>query len=115
MSFLPKKVDLCKQKDIQILWNDDHLSYYEARPLRLACKCADCINEITGEPILNPRMVPDSVAPEKMSYVGRYAITIQWTDSHRTGIYSFDYLRKICPCDICQKEREKNGTAPKQA
>ena len=30
--------------------------------------------------------------------VGHYAIKIDWSDGHNTGIYSFDHLRKICPC-----------------
>jgi len=35
--------------------------------------------------------------------VGNYAIQIEFTDGHSTGIYSFDYLRTICPCDACAR------------
>ncbi len=35
--------------------------------------------------------------------VGGYAIRIEWSDGHNTGIYSFDHFRKICPCDECRK------------
>jgi DUF971 family protein len=38
----------------------------------------------------------DAVEP-----VGNYAIRIQWSDGHGSGIYSFEHLRKICPCDAC--------------
>jgi DUF971 family protein len=34
--------------------------------------------------------------------VGQYAIRIDWSDGHNTGIYSFDHLRKICPCESCR-------------
>ncbi len=34
--------------------------------------------------------------------VGHYAIRIEWSDGHNTGIYSFDHLRKICACAECQ-------------
>ena len=34
--------------------------------------------------------------------VGHYAIRIDWNDGHNTGIYSFDHLRKICPCAECK-------------
>ena len=37
--------------------------------------------------------------------VGNYAIRIEWSDGHNTGIYSFDHLRKICPCAECRGER----------
>lgn len=33
--------------------------------------------------------------------VGSYAIRIYWNDGHNSGIYSFDHLRKICPCAEC--------------
>ena len=34
--------------------------------------------------------------------IGAYAVKIDWSDGHKTGIYSFDYLRKICQCDACK-------------
>jgi DUF971 family protein len=37
--------------------------------------------------------------------VGHYAIRIAWSDGHGTGIYSFDHLRKICPCAECRAAR----------
>jgi DUF971 family protein len=37
--------------------------------------------------------------------VGHYAIRIAWSDGHGSGIYSFDHLRKICPCPVCQAAR----------
>jgi DUF971 family protein len=38
------------------------------------------------------------------SAVGNYAIQMSFTDGHSTGIYSFDYLREICPCDTCSRK-----------
>ena len=37
--------------------------------------------------------------------VGGYAIRIDWSDGHNTGIYSFDHLRRICPCAECRAKR----------
>ena len=34
--------------------------------------------------------------------VGNYAIRINWSDGHNTGIYSYDHLRHICTCDACK-------------
>jgi len=34
--------------------------------------------------------------------VGHYAIRIDWSDGHSSGIYSFDHLRKICGCAVCK-------------
>jgi DUF971 family protein len=43
------------------------------------------------------RLKMESVEP-----VGHYAVRIHWNDGHSTGIYSFDHLRKICPCPECR-------------
>ncbi|MEI6396113.1 MAG: gamma-butyrobetaine hydroxylase-like domain-containing protein [Verrucomicrobiota bacterium] len=34
--------------------------------------------------------------------VGSYAIQINWSDGHNSGIYSFDHLREICQCAACK-------------
>ncbi|GAC1677392.1 MAG: hypothetical protein PVS2B2_13750 [Candidatus Acidiferrum sp.] len=35
--------------------------------------------------------------------VGNYAIQITFNDGHATGIYSYDHLRTLCPCEECAK------------
>ena len=42
----------------------------------------------------------------QIGVVGRYAISIQWSDGHDTGIYSYETLRQLCPCEICQPARD---------
>lgn len=44
--------------------------------------------------------VPDAKLAE-ISAVGNYAIQFRWEDGHSTGIYTFDYLRSLCPCPEC--------------
>lgn len=36
----------------------------------------------------------------KAQMVGNYAIQIDWSDEHGSGIYSFEYLRSISPGDL---------------
>ena len=36
--------------------------------------------------------------------MGNYAVQIYWGDGHNTGIYQWESLRSMCPCDICQPE-----------
>jgi DUF971 family protein len=33
--------------------------------------------------------------------MGSYAIRIDWSDGHDTGIFTFEYLKAICPCEQC--------------
>ena len=78
-----------------ITWNDGRRSSYDLRALRLACPCAACVNEWTGEKMLRPAQVPEGVKPYRLFSVGRYAIGIAWSDGHDTGIYAHDYLRRL--------------------
>jgi DUF971 family protein len=86
---------------LRILWADQHESIYLPRYLRLSCRCAGCVDELSGRPILRPDHVPANVYPRAIHYVGRYAIRFDWSDQHNTGIYSFELLRRLCPCEEC--------------
>lgn len=68
--------------------------YVTARALRLACRCAACISEYTGEQLLDPATVPADVRPDKLSHLGNYAVTIAWSDGHN-AIYPYDALAKL--------------------
>jgi DUF971 family protein len=94
---------------LRILWADQHESFYEPRYLRLSCRCAGCVDELSGRPTLQPDHVPRNVHPLAIHYVGRYAIRFDWSDQHRTGIYSFQLLRKICPCPACTALSEESA------
>ena len=63
--------------------------------LRLACCCAQCVDEWTGEGRLDAAAVPQDVHPVRIQPVGRYAIQIQWSDGHDAGIYPFERLREL--------------------
>jgi DUF971 family protein len=39
--------------------------------------------------------VPDDVHPVRIQPVGRYAIQIDWSDGHQSGIYPFERLRAL--------------------
>lgn len=98
---VPKTVSRANLHDVKIVWNDGHESLYIARDLRLRCPCAVCVEEMSGRPLLDPDTVAPDVHPLGISLVGKYAIHIQWSDGHSTGIYTFDSLRRLCPCPSC--------------
>ncbi|MBI3010481.1 MAG: DUF971 domain-containing protein [Candidatus Omnitrophica bacterium] len=99
-SSIPKEIGRANAQDIKIIWDDGHESVFPSRPLRLACPCAGCVDEMSGAVRIIASSVPQDVHPLKIDLVGRYAITIHWSDGHHTGIYPFERLRAICPC--CQ-------------
>lgn len=87
--------------EIGVVWDDGHESFYPAHDLRCACPCAGCVDEMTGRKTLRDESVPQDVRAARITPVGRYAITILWSDGHDTGIYSFETLRRLCPCGNC--------------
>jgi ATP-binding protein involved in chromosome partitioning len=87
-------------------WDDQgHQGFFPARALRLACPCAACVEEMTGRPLLDPAHVAEDVRPAAVRLVGAYGIRVDWSDGHKTGIYTFDRLLAICPCPTCEAGR----------
>jgi len=100
---VPAEIGRANQHDVKITWQDGHESVYLARELRLKCPCAGCVDEITGMIRIIPVNIPADVHPLKIDLVGRYGMSIRWSDSHNTGIYGFETLRKLCPCAMCRQ------------
>ncbi|MBS1792598.1 MAG: DUF971 domain-containing protein [Acidobacteria bacterium] len=82
-------------RELAIKWSDDAETNYNAPQLRRACPCASCVNEWTGEKILREDSVPDDIFVSSISVVGRYALNFHFSDGHNTGIFTFQYLRKL--------------------
>ncbi len=95
LRFEPREIAQDSPTSLRIKWADEGESIYAAAGLRRACPCAQCVNEWTGERTLRPDSIADDIEITNAEIVGRYAITFGWSDGHRTGIYSFRYLREL--------------------
>lgn len=84
-----------KAKMFKVNWSDGKQSIVSFAVLRFQCPCAHCVDEATGERIIKKEDVKADVQPMRVSTIGNYAINIQWSDNHNSGIYSYDYLRKL--------------------
>ena len=82
-------------RTLSVLWEDGRQNDFDVRDLRLACRCALCVEEMSGRPLLDPKSVRPDVIPRTITSVGNYAITVSWNDGHNTGIYSFERLRAL--------------------
>ena len=96
---------------LEIRWKDGHTSVFLPRYLRLACPCAGCVDEMTGQRTLLPSMVPEGIYPKAIHYVGRYALQFVWSDGHDTGFYTFETLRGLCSCEECMAAEKGSGGA----
>jgi DUF971 family protein len=95
------------QGTVAIAWADGHRSVYNATQLRWACPCAVCQGEWGRPGVLAglDDLTPDEQQLTDLLAVGPYAVTPVWASGHNSGIYSFEYLRRICPCEECRVSR----------
>jgi DUF971 family protein len=115
----PKKVRVMKTEGtgVEIDWKDGHHSAWNFAWLRNACPCATCHEErdksgrAPGVPKPKPQtllvMYEPPARPVEVTPVGKYALKFKWTDGHESGIYSWEYLRRVCQCDVCLKKVER--------
>jgi DUF971 family protein len=108
------QVNVSTGAGVDITWSDGHTSHYDFAYLRDRCPCALCNDErqkkkgLAGATGFSagaalPMFKPKATA-RSATAVGNYAIQIVFSDGHSTGIYSFEHLREICPCEACRRE-----------
>ena len=125
------KVHVSTGAGIDITWADDHSSHYDFAYLREECPCAMCndarMKKAQGQekdmqlkmehapaaaaPALRSSLLPmykPKLTAKAAHAVGNYALQIDFNDGHATGIFSFDFLRTICPCQDCAREYRSN-------
>lgn len=100
----PKAINRADE-GIQIEWQDGHLSVFTSEYLRRACPCAVC--KEVPERITTGLLPASALGGQKVDIlkaqpVGWYALQFTFTDRHETGIYSYEFLRQICPCETCR-------------
>lgn len=98
---MPVEIERLSDQRIRIKWNDGHEGLYTPLYLRNHCRCAACVDEWSGKRLIKKGSIPEDIKPLKIEGIGRYAIKVEWSDGHDTGLYSFDLLREICPCEVC--------------
>jgi DUF971 family protein len=98
---VPTKLTLKRDEALEVTWADGQVSKYPLSYLRSMCPCAAC-KEVRG--VVKPAKSSLTILPgnyavpltvKDVERVGNYAIRIDWSDDHGSGIYSFQYLREI--------------------
>ncbi len=80
---------------IRFVWSDGIEAVLQPRPFRLACPCAHCISELTGEAMLKPSSVGDDIQIKDMQPVGNYAYKVLFSDGHDSGLYPLELLASL--------------------
>ncbi len=86
-------------EEVAIKWDDGSESFISLKALRQCCPCAGCKGEmdIMGNVYKGPDrpLSPASYQLKRLGLVGGYAVQPVWGDGHATGIYSFEYLKRV--------------------
>ena len=100
----PTKIQKISPELVRVFWSDEHQGDYPVVYLRKRCPCAGCSVEIRKQslPVL-PDNMPEKLELKQVTAMGNYAVGFHFNDGHTTGIYSYEYLRDICPCKQCTK------------
>lgn len=97
------------EQTLTIVWADGHRSVFPFGGLRRACPCVECVggHANMGQPV-DPAIFKQPATRTwkivDLQEVGNYAMQIFWDDGHNTGIYRWDSLRAMCPCEKCQPQ-----------
>ena len=101
MALYPTKLSLGGENRLLIEWSDGQRRSYSFRELRDRCPCASCREKRSQPPAgggLLTVLSPAEARPLKvlgMKPVGAYAYSIDFSDGHDTGIYTFELLREL--------------------
>jgi ATP-binding protein involved in chromosome partitioning len=99
-----------KSQRLRIEWADGVHSVYDLAELRRRCPCATCraqeARPTTSLPILNPSRASGVLRATNGRLVGNYALAMEFSDGHNTGIYDYAYLRAL---DVAKKDSIERG------
>jgi DUF971 family protein len=94
----PKEIQQIGE-ELAVKWDDGSEGFVTLEKFRRACPCAGCKGEvdIMGNLYRNPDkpLTPQAFRLVRLEYVGTYAIQPTWADGHASGLYTFDYLKRL--------------------
>jgi len=95
---LPPKTLKGDRDALMVEWSDGFSQRIPWRLLRDRCPCATCRQKrAQPAPVFNI-LKPEEAGPVQataMTPIGNYAYQIDFSDGHKTGIYSLEFLREL--------------------
>jgi DUF971 family protein len=94
----PKEIQQIGE-ELAVKWDDGSEGFVTLEKFRRACPCAGCKGEVDvmGNVYKNPDrpLTPQAFRLVRLEYVGTYAVQPFWADGHASGLYTFDYLKRL--------------------
>jgi DUF971 family protein len=93
---IPVKIKTEDNKFLYIKWDDNSEQRIKLSNLRNNCPCAFCSTERSSRSNnYFPIYSNDELSIKKINIVGKYGMSIEWKDQHSTGIYEFNFIKKL--------------------
>ena len=85
------------ENELAIKWQNETDSFILLSVLRKSCPCAWCSGEkdVLGNKYGGSSNIDDSVSVIRYEKIGHYGLQFFWSDGHKDGIYTFEYLRSL--------------------
>ncbi|MDA1008195.1 MAG: DUF971 domain-containing protein [Planctomycetota bacterium] len=97
----PQSIHLDRKSSLTLHWADGVTSVIPIALLRRLSPSAEARTireQLAANPLtVLPQSVGGPLEAVDCELVGNYALRIQFSDGHRTGLYTWDYLREITP------------------
>ena len=100
--FSPSELAIDPEGSLAVTWADGSKEVVRAFNLRSNCPCANCVDENSGQRILDVNAIPLDIKLTTVKPVGRYGVTVDYNHPHSTGIFKFNRIK-----DLAQKQKER--------
>lgn len=84
-----------REGQVVLTFRDGRTLSASAFGLRVHCPCAVCVSEMTGKRLLDIKKIPADIVPREILPLGNYAVGINWSDGHASGIYPYSLFELI--------------------
>lgn len=89
----PVDIDIVRDRDITVTFEDGAVAVYPVAALRSVCPCAECRGRRERGTDPWPAGAHRGITIRDAELNGAWGLSIVWSDGHATGIYAWSVLR----------------------
>lgn len=93
---VPERVQPLNGDQLMVVWKNGRIDLIPGAVLQLNCRCAKCVDEMTGERLIQESQIDPNARLLETEPVGNYGVRLKWSKGCESGIYTFDHIKEIC-------------------
>lgn len=106
----PTKINRPEPYLLRAEWADGFSAIISLEKFRRECPCAYCKGEKVGNKVysepIEVKDEPGAFELVDLKPIGNYALAAKWKNGHDTGIYTWEYFRKIMEVNDISDDKE---------